>query len=457
MSLTKVQVAALVAELQSLQGSKISSIQSIAPRTFVFQVDGHRLLLCLQQPFLRFHLSSQHYPEHETSFTKALSEALCVALGHSRIVSIRQLNDDRILEINANSYRLIAELFPKRPNLYLIDSQQQILLALNPVSETLYSLPPQPPFQIEKTSQPLSSQEIERFYAAQEMAAELQQEKQKLQKHVQQRLKRNIKTEQACQNDLQRGLHWKDAQHEAELLQANFFRLKRGLNEIEVLDWEKQDMPRTISLDRTKEPKDEVARRFKQSKKLHLSIEPLQRQIKVIRNERVRLERDLEWIVSATSLDALSSIAKEVRLPGAALEKEREKARRLPYREFLTASGLKIWAGKDARSNEKLTFSHAKGSDWWLHVHNFPGSHVILRVSKQQQPDDESIQDAIQIALAYSSAKEQAAAEVCVTQVKYVSRLGRGKEGKVQISKHKIMQVRFDPERFRQIKQRGQA
>lgn len=440
MSLTKVQVAALAAELECLQGSKISSIQAIAPRAFVFHVNGRRLLLSLQHPFIRFHLSSLNYPEYEIPFTKALSETL----RHCRITSIRQLNDDRILEMQADSFRLIAELFPKSPNLYLTDSQQQILVSFHPVSETHYTLP-KPPVSIDKSSIALSSQDVEQLYTVQE-------KRQQIQKFIQQRIKRNAKTEQACQEDLQRGLHWKQAQHEAELLQANFFNLKRGLNQIEVLDWEMENTPRTLSLDSTLEPKDQVARRFKQAKKLRLSTEPLQRQIEALRQERSKLESIFQTIVDASSLDELSKI--ESSFSSNISAKKRATALALPYREFLTASGLKIWAGKNARSNEKLTFSHAKGSDWWLHAHNFPGSHIVLRVGKQQQPDDEALQDAIQVALAYSRAKDQGSAEVCVTQVKYVSRLGKGKEGKVQISKHKIIQTRFDPERFQQIKLR---
>ena len=59
---------------------------------------------------------------------------------------------------------------------------------------------------------------------------------------------------------------------------------------------------------------------------------------------------------------------------------------------------------------------------------------MILRIDKNKSPDQEALMDAAQLAFAYSKAKDESAAQVSVTQCKFVSRMGKNQPGKVQIS-----------------------
>jgi predicted ribosome quality control (RQC) complex YloA/Tae2 family protein len=180
---------------------------------------------------------------------------------------------------------------------------------------------------------------------------------------------------------------------------------------------------------------------------LRSGIEHSKAMLKRIDSEIAHIKKDLEALKHVDSWKGLSPF-EVVKVP-----KDREEQKKLPYYEFTTSGGLKVWVGKNAKANDQLTFRYAKGSDYWLHVADFPGSHIVLRVGKNQEPDPESIQDALQLAIGYSKAKDQGAAEVCVTQCKYVSRLGKNAPGKVQISKHKNLHVKFDPAKFKRIKE----
>ncbi len=91
----------------------------------------------------------------------------------------------------------------------------------------------------------------------------------------------------------------------------------------------------------------------------------------------------------------------------------------MPYREFWSRSGLRIWVGKKAKDNDTLTFKLAHGSDFWLHVHGYPGSHVIIKINKGKDPDADTIQDALQLALYYSQAKSQGSSR-CINYAKEV-------------------------------------
>lgn len=121
--------------------------------------------------------------------------------------------------------------------------------------------------------------------------------------------------------------------------------------------------------------------------------------------------------------------------------KEKEK-KELPFREYISETGFKILVGKSSKSNDILTFQYAKGNDLWLHVKDYPGSHVVIMRPKGKEVDQATIEKAVSLACYYSKAKNAAHAEVCLTEKKYVSRLGKKGDGKVQISKQKIIKYK---------------
>ncbi|MGE5196377.1 MAG: hypothetical protein ACM3JI_03500, partial [Anaerolineae bacterium] len=101
--------------------------------------------------------------------------------------------------------------------------------------------------------------------------------------------------------------------------------------------------------------------------------------------------------------------------------------------------------------NELLTFSFAKGSDLWLHASHFPGSHVILRVQKQNSPDQESILDAAHIALYYSKAKDLTGEDVTITECKWIKKIKGKKKGEVGLAKHRRLFIKIDSTRLKRL------
>ena len=282
-------------------------------------------------------------------------------------------------------------------------------------------------------------------------------EKQRLHSVLARKLKRAQRLLQASKQTLLDSLEWEKISHEGLLLQSHFYLLKKGESEVCLPDWENENKEVRISLDPLLEPKCEIEKRFKQSRKLRRSGEHAERLIEKAEKEiqtYTLLLAELALIQSPLDLEVFRK-QHHLQVPGRKAKIPQLPANSLPYRQFYTAAGLTLWVGKSAKNNDTLTFSYANGSDWWLHVRNFPGSHVILRCAKHLEPDYESIQDAVQLAIAYSKAKNQGEAEVCLTQCKFVTRYGKGQAGKVQISKHQILYARFDQERFQKLKERS--
>ena len=54
---------------------------------------------------------------------------------------------------------------------------------------------------------------------------------------------------------------------------------------------------------------------------------------------------------------------------------------KFPDIKKIEIDGFQVYIGKDAKSNDYLTFNIAKDSDIWLHAKGVPGSHVVIVVN----------------------------------------------------------------------------
>ncbi len=76
------------------------------------------------------------------------------------------------------------------------------------------------------------------------------------------------------------------------------------------------------------------------------------------------------------------------------------------YRE-VEVGGFTVLVGKGARDNDALTFRVAEPRDFWLHVADYSGSHVVVR-NPEELPSlpPEVLTRAAELAAWYSKARE---------------------------------------------------
>ncbi|NPA11807.1 MAG: DUF814 domain-containing protein, partial [Epsilonproteobacteria bacterium] len=95
----------------------------------------------------------------------------------------------------------------------------------------------------------------------------------------------------------------------------------------------------------------------------------------------------------------------------------------------------KILVGKNEKGNIKLLKS-ANANDMWLHIKNYPGSHVIIKNNKLSIPQS-VIEEAAKLAVAFSKKNE---GEVDYTKRKFV----KVKEGaNVEYGKYSTIKVKL--------------
>jgi predicted ribosome quality control (RQC) complex YloA/Tae2 family protein len=94
--------------------------------------------------------------------------------------------------------------------------------------------------------------------------------------------------------------------------------------------------------------------------------------------------------------------------------------------------GYMIHLGRDAKSNDYLTFNIADDEDIWMHVKGVPGSHVVIRV-RENLPTPEIINFAATLAKKNSKAPKDQTATVVYCQRKFVKKEPGMNDGQVKV------------------------
>lgn len=282
--------------------------------------------------------------------------------------------------------------------------------------------------------------------------------KRKIVKSLRDSIKKSEKKIGHLLESLEEGSQWEHLLHCGELLKANFGSIRKGLHAIEVTDW-KSGEPAEIRLDPKKTPPEQLEVYFKAARKRKRSIEPLGRQLEIVRSRLEGLKTRIESIERCKTREELDSLSEGfiVNRPavGSSSPGPGRKAVSPVYREYLSARGLKIRVGKTGKANDILTFKLARGRDYWLHVDGYPGSHVVIFLEENDEPDEETLKDAECLALHYSQAKKFGEGEIVRTRCKHVKRPKNGSAGQATLSECKKSRIRFDPERYNRLKERS--
>lgn len=108
------------------------------------------------------------------------------------------------------------------------------------------------------------------------------------------------------------------------------------------------------------------------------------------------------------------------------------KKNKFPDIKKLQVDGYLIMIGRDAKSNDYLTFIEADKEDIWMHVKGVPGSHVVIRVG-ENLPTPEILKYAAELAKKNSKAQKDQQATVVYCQRKFVKKEAGMNDGQVRV------------------------
>ena len=392
-------------------------------------INSHDFLCALsmiKEEKLLFSLNHQHpflclinVKKSEPTITGSLNESLRKYLKDAYIVDVSLNENDRVIHFliqKANDYyekvttHLYLECIPQRANLVVVDEEGKIIHALHyssletnrPLLNGLtYVLPSQIAIKEEECP---SLQDIKDKAIAYYESALLVHKKEKytpLFRYIKSRIKSLNKKEEVLLKEISHAKeHLNDVNHGNFLLAYQYD--QEALN-----DYLKSE---NLSLDSSKSIVENANQFFKKYKKSKRTIEMAELEI----NKAQKESAYLTYLLSSSQYmndDELLALSQEL-LPKQKLKKKIPEIKC----SYILYKGNKISFGKNASSNNELTFKIAKKDDYYLHIKDYHGAHVIIHRSN---PDNDLKLVAAELCLILSN---KSAGEVMITNMKNVKK-----------------------------------
>lgn len=218
------------------------------------------------------------------------------------------------------------------------------------------------------------------------------------------RTEKKLDIQRAALLDSEKGEEYK---RNGDLITANLYQLKRGMESFRTVDYYDPDCPEVeITLDKRLSPASNAQRMYKQYNKCKTAKIVLAEQIKLWEEELRYLDTVKDFLDRAECESDVAEIRDELYRSGYSAKlrgyKPPKQMKPQPMK-LVTPSGMTVLVGKNNLQNDHLSHKMAKKDDLWFHTKDIPGSHVIL-VTEGEEPTDEDYTLAARIAAKYSKA-----------------------------------------------------
>ncbi|MBM7586774.1 putative ribosome quality control (RQC) complex YloA/Tae2 family protein [Bacillus pakistanensis] len=215
-----------------------------------------------------------------------------------------------------------------------------------------------------------------------------------------------------------------------ELLTSNIYAVKKGMEEIEVINYyDEEGSMIKIPLNPQKTPSENAQNYFSKYQKAKNATVIVHEQIEKAKKEIEYFEQLLQQLESASPKD-IEEIREELEEEGYLRVKKTNKKKKTNHKpeveKYVSSDGTTILVGKNNKQNDYLTNRIANRHDIWLHTKDIPGSHVVIR---SENPSETTIKEAANIAAYFSKAKESSSVPVDYTIVKQVKKPKGAKPG----------------------------
>lgn len=257
------------------------------------------------------------------------------------------------------------------------------------------------------------------------------------------------------QTELQTCAKREELRINADLLNANLYRLEKGMPFAEVENFYDPEYPTVrIPLDPALTPSQNAQKYYKDYRRAQTAEQMLTEQIAQAEEELNYLETVFDALSRASNERELSEIRQELAEQGY-VRRTNDPRRKTPPllgpMKFESSEGMTILVGRNNRENDHLTLKQANKNDLWFHVKNIPGSHTIL-VTDGQEPGDQSLSEAAMLAALHSKAAQSAQVPVDYTQVRNVHKPQGAKPGMVIYDHYQTIYVNPDEKMIEKLK-----
>ncbi len=219
-----------------------------------------------------------------------------------------------------------------------------------------------------------------------------------------------------------------------DLITAHIYKLKRGM-ESATLDNYYSDAcePVEIPLDKRLSPSQNAQAYYKKYTKSKAAKVHLTEQLTKAEEELAYIYTVLDALTRAETEREMMEIRDELYHAGYAsrMKNYTEKKNKAPsIQRYETSEGYTVYCGRNNLANDHLTTHLADRNDWWFHVKNQPGSHVVLCCKDgEEEPTELAFTEAAMIAAYNSKASDGVMVPVDYLKVRQVKKPAGAKPG----------------------------
>ncbi|EMW6306239.1 fibronectin/fibrinogen-binding protein [Enterococcus faecium] len=304
------------------------------------------------------------------------------------------------------------------------------------------------------TTYPTLSQLLDSYYHEKVEKDRAKQQGGELIRKIENELKRNKNKLKKREQTLKESENAENYRRDGELLTTFLTQVPRGAKEVVLPNYYEEDRPIKIALDPALTPNQNAQKYFHRYQKLKNAVKLIGEQIQEAKDEIQYLESVLSQLEIAGPMD-IEAIKEELTAEGYLKKKTQKKQKKKKPSQpdqYFSSDGTLILVGKNNLQNDQLTMKTAKKTDYWLHAKNIPGSHVII---KSDQPSDETITEAAELAAYFSKYRYSAQVPVDLVQVKHIRKPNGAKPGYVIYENQKTVIVTPEEEKIIAMKQNG--
>ncbi len=233
-------------------------------------------------------------------------------------------------------------------------------------------------------------------------------------KNILVRIESEIKDFEDVKSILEKANHEK---RKGELLKYNAHRIFKVESPLKVKDYETGKTVE-VEIDTSIPLKVNIEKFFKAYKRLKRKAELSEYNLSRIKKKLEFMNFLLEKVKEANSYKELKQIQDVIE----GNRKEDRKKDKKTFRKYVLSSGREIIVGRNGFENEFISTKLANPWDLWFHAKDIPGSHVVLRLQKHEEPEGKDILEAASAAAFFSAGRDSGKVQVDYTYVKYLKK-----------------------------------
>lgn len=216
-----------------------------------------------------------------------------------------------------------------------------------------------------------------------------------------------------------------------ELIFQELHRIKKGDTSLTATDYETGEKV-TVKLDPRYPPAVNANKYFKDYNRKKTAKTKLAEQLDRARSELRYVDTVRDALSRAKTESDILQIREELNgwEYGGKRKKNhsKQKVRPHPPIQLTTPGGFTLLVGKNNLQNDLLTTKLASKNDWWFHVKDYPGSHVVM-ITGEVEPPAEDFTFAAKTAASHSSADAGAKIAVDYTRIRHVKKPAGARPG----------------------------